>query len=108
YIADLASLESVGSVAREVKAENHRVHVLVNNAGVGSGKPAGTGRQESDDGHELRFAVNHLAGFVLTMRLLPLLRRSAPSRVVNVASAGQYALDFDDVMLERSYDGARA
>src|SRR5207237_3056746 len=108
YIADFSSLESVRTMAHEVEAENHRLHVLVNNAGVGSGKPAGTDRQESDDGHELRFAVNHLASFVLTTRLLHLLRRSAPARVVNVASAGQYPIDFDDVMLEREYEGARA
>jgi len=108
YMADFASLEQVRAMAHEVEAENHRLHVLINNAGVGSGKPAGTTRQESDDGYELRFAVNHLAGFALTMRLLPVLRRSAPARVVNVASVGQYALDFDDVMLERDYDGTRA
>ena len=108
YLADFSSLQAVRAMAHEVEAENHRLHVLVNNAGVGSGKPAGTTRQESRDGYELRFAVNHLAGFVLTMRLLPLLRRSAPSRVVNVASAGQYPIDFADVMLERDYDGARA
>jgi NAD(P)-dependent dehydrogenase (short-subunit alcohol dehydrogenase family) len=108
YMADFASLGSVRGMANEVEANSHRLNVLVNNAGVGSGKPAGTSRQESDDGYELRFAVNHLAAFVLTLRLLPLLRRSAPARVVNVASAGQYPIDFDDVMLERSYDGARA
>jgi len=108
YLADFSSLEDVRAMAHEVEAENHRVHVLINNAGVGSGKPAGTSRQESEDGYELRFAVNYLASFGLTMRLLPLLRRSAPARVVNVASAGQYAIDFDDVMLERQYDGSRA
>jgi NAD(P)-dependent dehydrogenase (short-subunit alcohol dehydrogenase family) len=108
YLADFSSLQTVRAMAHEVEAENHRLHVLINNAGVGSGKPAGTTRQESRDGYELRFAVNHLAGFVLTMRLLPLLRRSGPARVVNVASAGQYAIDFDDVMLEREYEGARA
>ena len=108
YLADFSSLQAVRAMAHEVEAENHRLHVLVNNAGVGSGKPAGTTRQESDDGYELRFAVNHLAAFVLTMRLLPLLRRSAPARVVNVASAGQYPIDFADVMLERGYEGARA
>jgi len=108
YLADFSSLQAVRAMAHEVEAENHRLHVLANNAGVGSGKPAGTTREESDDGYELRFAVNHLAAFVLTMRLLPLLRRSAPSRVVNVASAGQYPIDFADVMLEREYDGARA
>src|SRR5204863_1396408 len=108
YLADFSSLQTVRAMAAEVEAENHRLHVLVNNAGVGSGKPAGTTRQESDDGYELRFAVNHLAGFVLTLRLLPLLRRSAPARVVNVASAGQYPIDFGDVMLEKSYEGSRA
>jgi NAD(P)-dependent dehydrogenase (short-subunit alcohol dehydrogenase family) len=108
YQADFSSLEAVRSMATEVEAENHRLHVLINNAGVGSGRPAGTTRQESEDGFELRFAVNHLAGFVLTLRLLPLLRRSAPARIVNVASAGQYPIDFDDVMLQGSYEGARA
>jgi NAD(P)-dependent dehydrogenase (short-subunit alcohol dehydrogenase family) len=108
YLADFSSLAAVRSMASEIEAENHRLHVLVNNAGVGSGKPAGTARQESEDGYELRFAVNHLAAFALTVRLLPLLRRSAPARIVNVASAGQYAIDFDDVMLEQSYDGTRA
>jgi len=108
YLADFSSLEQVRTMANEVEAENHRLHVLVNNAGVGSGKPAGTTRQETQDGYELRFGVNHLAGFVLTLRLLPLLRRSAPSRVVNVASAGQYPIDFDDVMLQREYAGSRA
>jgi len=108
YLADFSSLQAVRAMAHEVEAENHRLHVLINNAGVGSGKPAGTTRQESQDGHELRFAVNHLAGFVLTRRLLPLLRRSAPARIVNVASAGQYPIDFTDVMLTREYEGARA
>jgi NAD(P)-dependent dehydrogenase (short-subunit alcohol dehydrogenase family) len=108
YMADFSSLDDVRAMALEVEAENHRLHVLINNAGVGSGKPAGTSRQESEDGYELRFAVNHLAGFVVMVRLLPLLRRSAPSRIVNVASAGQYPIDFDDVMLEGAYDGSRA
>jgi NAD(P)-dependent dehydrogenase (short-subunit alcohol dehydrogenase family) len=60
------------------------------------------------DGYELRFAVNYLAPFLLTNLLLPVLRRSAPARIVNVASVGQAPVDFDDVMLERSYDGWRA
>jgi NAD(P)-dependent dehydrogenase (short-subunit alcohol dehydrogenase family) len=108
YLADFSSLQAVRAMAHEVESENHRLNVLINNAGVGSGKPAGTTRQESQDGFELRFAVNYLATFVLTMRLLPLLRRSAPARVVDVASAGQYPIDFDDVMLQREYDGSRA
>jgi NAD(P)-dependent dehydrogenase (short-subunit alcohol dehydrogenase family) len=56
----------------------------------------------------LRFAVNYLAGFLLARLLLPLLVASAPARIVNVASAGQSLLDFDDVMLTRHYDGGKA
>src|ERR671918_2260335 len=67
-----------------------------------------TRRQVSRDGYELRFAVNYLAGYLLTRRLLTLLERSAPSRIVNVASAGQAPIDFDDVMLERRYSGVQA
>jgi NAD(P)-dependent dehydrogenase (short-subunit alcohol dehydrogenase family) len=80
----------------------------VNNAGIGSDIPGGGERMESADGHELRFAVNYLAGYALTRRLLDRLRRSAPARIVNVSSGGQMPIDFDDVMLQRSYDGVRA
>jgi NAD(P)-dependent dehydrogenase (short-subunit alcohol dehydrogenase family) len=59
-------------------------------------------------GHELRFAVNYLSGFLLARLLLPLLKASAPSRIVNVASLGQHPLDFDDVMLTKGYTGSRA
>jgi NAD(P)-dependent dehydrogenase (short-subunit alcohol dehydrogenase family) len=108
YRADLASLEGVRRLADEVLAAEPRLDVLVNNAGIGSDVPGGAARMESADGHELRFAVNYLSGYLLTRRLLDLLRRSAPSRIVNVSSAGQMALDFDDVMLRHDYDGVRA
>jgi NAD(P)-dependent dehydrogenase (short-subunit alcohol dehydrogenase family) len=108
HLADLASLEQVRTLADEVAGSTEELHLLVNNAGIGSGRPELTTRQESADGIELRFAVNYLAGFVLTLRLLPLLRRSAPARIVNVASIGQAPLDFDDPMLERDYEGKRA
>jgi NAD(P)-dependent dehydrogenase (short-subunit alcohol dehydrogenase family) len=108
HLADLASLEQVRTLADEVAGSTEELHLLVNNAGIGSGRPELTTRQESADGIELRFAVNYLAGFVLTLRLLPLLRRSAPARIVNVASIGQAPLDFDDPMLERGYDGFQA
>jgi NAD(P)-dependent dehydrogenase (short-subunit alcohol dehydrogenase family) len=62
----------------------------------------------SRDGHELRFAVNYLSGFLLTHLLLPLVTAKRGSRVVNVSSIGQQALDFADVMLTRGYDGRRA
>ena len=105
--ADLASLAEVRRLADAVKKETDRLPLLINNAGIGSvgDKP---GRQESADGHELRFAVNYLAGFLLTHLLLPLVKASAPARIVNVSSAGQQAIDFDDVMLTRGYSGSRA
>jgi NAD(P)-dependent dehydrogenase (short-subunit alcohol dehydrogenase family) len=103
YRADLSSLEEVRRVAGEVRDTEPRLDVLVNNAGIGTGE-----RELSQDGYELRFAVNYLAGFLLTHELLPLLEASAPARIVNVASAGQMPIDFDDVMLERDYSGVRA
>jgi NAD(P)-dependent dehydrogenase (short-subunit alcohol dehydrogenase family) len=104
YRADLSSLQQVRRLGREVAAQQARLDVLVNNAGIAGEGP----RELSADGHELRFAVNYLAPFLLTQLLLPLLRRSAPARVVNVSSVGQVPIDFDDVMLERGYDGLRA
>ena len=84
-----------------------RLDLLINNAGIGTAGPV-AGRQTSIDGHELRFAVNYLAGFLLTYELLPLLKAAAPARIVNVSSAGQQAIDFSDVMLTRSYSGVAA
>jgi NAD(P)-dependent dehydrogenase (short-subunit alcohol dehydrogenase family) len=105
---DLASLAQVRSLAETVRSQAPRLDALVNNAGIGTVEPGAGKRLESTDGHELRFAVNYLAPFLLTRLLEPLLVRSAPARIVNVASAGQSPLDFDDVMLEHSYDGSRA
>jgi NAD(P)-dependent dehydrogenase (short-subunit alcohol dehydrogenase family) len=80
----------------------------VNNAGIGITQPGDGARQESADGIELRFAVNYLAGYALSRLLLPLLVASAPSRIVNVASIGQQAIEFGDVQLTEGYDGMRA
>jgi NAD(P)-dependent dehydrogenase (short-subunit alcohol dehydrogenase family) len=108
YQADLAGLGRVRALAEQVIAAESRLDVLVNNAGIGMDVPGGGARQESADGYELRFAVNYLAGFLLTRLLLPLLTSSAPSRIVNVSSVGQQAIDFDDVMLTSGYAGHRA
>jgi NAD(P)-dependent dehydrogenase (short-subunit alcohol dehydrogenase family) len=105
--ADLASLDEVRGLAKAVSATTDRLDLLINNAGIGTAGDA-PGRQVSADGHELRFAVNYLAGFLLTHLLLPLLKASAPARIVNVSSAGQQAVDFSDVMLTRRYSGVAA
>jgi NAD(P)-dependent dehydrogenase (short-subunit alcohol dehydrogenase family) len=107
-LADLADLKQVRDLSHQVAQITDRLDVLVNNAGIGSGEPDGRTRRLSADGYELRFAVNYLAGFDLTLRLLPLLAASPAARIVNVASIGQHPLDFSDVMLEHNYSGARA
>jgi NAD(P)-dependent dehydrogenase (short-subunit alcohol dehydrogenase family) len=107
YNADFSSLDAVRRLAEEIQADQDRLDVLINNAGIGSGSRRAR-REMSADGYELRFAVNYLAPFLLTYQLLPLLRRSTPARIVNVASVGQQPIDFDNVMLEEGYDGLRA
>ena len=103
YLADLFSLAAVRHLAERIFSEHDRLDVLVNNAGVISPE-----RRESEDGYELTFAVNYLSHFLLTRLLLPLLKDSAPARIVNVASAGQSPLDFSNLMLERGYDAMKA
>jgi NAD(P)-dependent dehydrogenase (short-subunit alcohol dehydrogenase family) len=105
--ADLSALAEVRRLAEAVQRSTDRLDMLINNAGIGTGG-SGAPRQTSADGHELRFAVNYLAGFVLTRLLLPLIKQSAPARIVNVASAGQQPIDFTDVMLTHGYSGTRA
>ena len=107
YQADLSSLAGARQLAEAVLADHKRLDVFISNAGIGS-RTSGPERQTSADGHELRFAVNYLAGFLLARLLLPLLKASAPSRIVNVASLGQYPIDFEDVMITKGYSGSRA
>jgi NAD(P)-dependent dehydrogenase (short-subunit alcohol dehydrogenase family) len=106
YLADFSSLEAVRALAEAVARDRPRLDVLINNAGIGVGGP-GARRETSRDGCELRFAVNYLAGFLLTRLLLPRVV-AARGRIVNVASIGQQAIDFDEVMLTRGYSGRRA
>ncbi|WP_198587166.1 SDR family NAD(P)-dependent oxidoreductase [Glycomyces xiaoerkulensis] len=107
FLADLSDLDQVAALAKSVADRAPRLDVLVNNAVVGGGSDTAR-REVSAQGHELRLAVNHLAPLLLARSLGRLLAASAPSRVVNVASLGQAPLDFDDVMLEREYEGVRA
>jgi len=106
YQADLASLDAVRGLAATIHANHERLDVLINNAGIWT--EGDDARRTSADGHELVFAVNYLAGYLLTNALLPLLERSAPARVVNVSSLAQQPIDFDDVMLTQGFSPGRA
>jgi NAD(P)-dependent dehydrogenase (short-subunit alcohol dehydrogenase family) len=107
-VADLSDLGQTRDLAEAVLALTTELHVLVNNAGIGAGPPPHDRREVSADGHELRFAVNYLAPVLLARLLGPLLARSAPARIVNVASIGQAPVDFDDLEMQRSYSGIEA
>jgi NAD(P)-dependent dehydrogenase (short-subunit alcohol dehydrogenase family) len=107
YNADFASLDEVKQLANQIKEEAEPLHILVNNAGIGFGD-SGEERAESADGYELRFQVNYLGGFLLSTQLLSRLRSSKEARIINVASAGQQPIDFEDVMLQNNYSGKRA
>jgi NAD(P)-dependent dehydrogenase (short-subunit alcohol dehydrogenase family) len=104
-LCDLASREAIDRAAAEYLASGRPLHVLVNNAGLVS-----QARQVDAEGNELTFAVNYLAMFQLTLRLLPRLLESAPARIVNVSSDTYRlaTLDFDDLQLERGYSFMRA
>lgn len=104
YAADFASLAEVRRVADEITRDYPRLDLLVNNAGIFLRDE----RQVSRDGHELTFAVNYLAGYLLTQRLRPLLEKGRAARIVNVSSRSAAPIDFADVMLERGYTGYRA
>ena len=93
-ICDLSSMESVRQFAKEFRSKCDKLHVLVNNAGVFVGK-----REFTVDGFERTLAVNYFAPFLLTHELLPLLKYSAPSRIINIGSGMHRSgrIDFDDL-----------
>jgi NAD(P)-dependent dehydrogenase (short-subunit alcohol dehydrogenase family) len=109
YAGDYSSLEEVRRLAAEVQKNHDHLDVLINNAGIGTGSPATLQRRElSRDGYELRFQVNYLAHFLLTNLLVPSLQKGSPSRIINIASVGQDTIDFNNIMLDKGYDGSRA
>lgn len=103
YVADLSSMNEVRLLARDVSSTHPEINILINNAGAGFAAP-----RYGKDNLETRMAVNYLAPFLLTQLLLPAIKKGAPSRIVNVASAGQSPIAFDDFMLEKNFDGVTA
>jgi len=98
FLCDLSSQESIRKFVSEFKSKYQKLHVLINNAGVMLSK-----RIVSVDGLEMNFAVNYLAPFLLTNLLLDVLKKSAPSRIINVSSAAHRMakIDFDDLQSEK-------
>ncbi len=103
--ADLASQAEIRTLSSRIAARFDRVDALLNNAGTFV-----FSRVETVDGIELQFAVNHLAGFLLTGLLLPLLQASPAARVVTTSSGSHFAgrIRWNDVMLRRGYTGLKA
>lgn len=93
-VADLSSMAEVRRVAGDFKQQFKRLDVLLNNAGG-----VFTSRQETVDGYEMTFALNHLSYFLLTAMLLDVLKASAPARIINVASDAHMmgSLDLDNI-----------
>ncbi|MCG3173846.1 MAG: hypothetical protein GMKNLPBB_02053 [Myxococcota bacterium] len=104
-IADMADQASIETFASEFHKHFSALHVLVNNAGLMLSK-----RELTPKGVEMTLAINHLGYFITTLRLLDLLKQSAPSRIVCVASRAHYRgrLDFDNLSLERGFSAMRA
>ena len=103
FVADLSSLDEVRKLASDILEKHDKLDVLINNAGAGF-----AASRYGKDGTETRLTVNYLAPFLLTHLLLPALKNSAGSRIVNVSSAGQAPIHFDDIMLEKKFDGVEA
>lgn len=103
--ADLSDLRAVARMARDLSARLAHLDVLINNAGVYMLK-----RVLSRDGAEMTIAVNHLAHFLLTTLLLPLLKKSADPRVVTVSSVAHMSgrIEFDNLNGERNFDSYHA
>ncbi len=101
-LADLTVQAEVRRLAEEFGRSHERLDVLINNAGAVFSK-----REETTDGIERTFALNHLAPFLLTNLLLDVLKESAPSRIITVSSEARRwgRLDFDDLQSERNYRG---
>lgn len=98
---DLASLQSVRALAKEIQENEDRLDILINNAGVMM-----CPKWQTEDGFEMQFGVNHLGHFLLTNLLLDLLKKSAPSRIVNVSSLAHETgkIHFDDINLDENYN----
>ncbi len=101
---DLASFDSIRNCCKEFKSKYNKLHVLINNAAVWDFK-----RRESKDGIENIFATNYLGPFLMTNLLLDVLKKSSPSRIINVTSGMHYGtINFDDIEFKQKFSGTKA
>ncbi|XP_069116895.1 retinol dehydrogenase 12-like [Argopecten irradians] len=102
---DLASLDSVRKFAERMNEKEEKIDILINNAGVMM-----CPKWQSEDGYEMQFAVNHLGHFLLTTLLLDRIKKSAPSRIINVSSTAHYRgkINFDDINSDKNYSAMNA
>lgn len=101
-VADFSSLEQVSQMAKQLTDDFDKIDVLINNAGLLSNKKVIT-----EDKLELTFQVNHIAGFLLTNKLLPLLKNAENARIINVSSMIHASdIDFDNLQGEKNYSGS--
>lgn len=107
YRADLGALAAVRDLAKTIESNHDSLSLLINNAGIWT-EGGNSERRVSADGHELVFAVNYLAPYLLTRLLVPLLKKGAPARIVNVSSLAQRAINFDDIMMTQGYNAGNA
>ncbi|OLS23862.1 MAG: NADP-dependent 3-hydroxy acid dehydrogenase YdfG [Candidatus Heimdallarchaeota archaeon LC_2] len=99
YNADLSSLARINEMCRSIKSDFTNIDILVNNAGT-----IEKTRQITEEGFEKSFAVNHLSMFLLTLKLIPLLQKDTPSKIINVSTQiHSSSIDFDNLQGEKGY-----
>ncbi len=104
-LADLASQRQIRDLGARLQSKNKAIDVLINNAGLVRSQMSLT-----EDQIEMVFAVNHLAPFLLTHQLLPLLKKAPDARVVNVSSNNHFRarMNFEDLFHQKNYHGLKA
>lgn len=104
FLCDLADLNEVRQMAERINLKYPQIDVLINNAGIMTRK-----RQETVQGFEYQFGVNHLSHFLLTQLLIDKIRKSPSGRIINVSSAAHKAgkINFDDINLKKRFSSFR-
>ncbi|MEM8721073.1 MAG: SDR family NAD(P)-dependent oxidoreductase [Cyanobacteria bacterium P01_G01_bin.39] len=90
FVADFSDLDTVKQISNQIKKDLSKIDVLINNAGIYN-----SSKSQNNNGLDMRFAVNYLAPFIFTNELIPLLKKGAAPRIINLSSAAQSAIDYE-------------